>query len=793
METHEQSPYYPLESTDNFRISFRLLSLAPGHHDDPINITLTNHSILGTEHGGKVIKEELLNFCKKVLKTLEEQRALRNLSLVEQFVSCMVTIEFDQHIDSMLRGGRNVQHIAAELILKFEPSLNNIYDALSALSEFLSYHEAPIPDYDALSYTWGTLLSPTHATVNNVPRRITENLDVALRHLRCDTTSKVLWIDALCINQEDVEERNHQVQHMHKIYGAAQQTIVWLGPAADQSDVVMDCFESGTIPDVDAYLFAYYVYKLMTRPWWTRVWIIQEIVFAHTSSVHCGHRSVELGAFADAIEHFKSHFPTRDNDNSYNSPERIQQTKEAFAGVDPEDFPLSPVIGASPNHDLDSLPELKETCSRVIRKYLQQISIHWLTLANITLQRLVATRLRHMNNEMPLASMLEVTADFESTDPRDQIYALLNMCSQHRISLVPNYKKPVTSVFSEAMAVMVTENLPLAWRTRALHLERSNLPSLPSWVPNMTHNPFVSTNIAKRGRFGTEHLVFASEPKQYHPSAEIVSRALKQLTHSKSSLTFLLPARYASTHHDFKELHTMGSSMGTIIRMLLIPVDIIIAPEIFHQAILVLRDFLGAQAITASKAMAALLSPPGTLFDPDLDHIKAFNFLLATASFEGLFAAESTSGAPGDIDYAVLRSYIIHYFAPEYDRTRHTQVVSLPSSSFNTRLIPGESIFGHIDVWYETLVKVAGQTLFCTDTGHVGRSTGGLREGDVLTGLFGIDLPFILRKADNGKYTMVNVAHVAHHLLSPPWRNRDQRFRKRKKLMVRQEEKFVII
>jgi hypothetical protein len=87
------------------------------------------------------------------------------------------------------------------------------------------------PDpYEALSYCWGTEMTPRMALLDGVLISITANLDCALRHLRLTIVRRTMWVDAISMNQEDTQERNHQVQIMGRIYSAAQRVIVWLGP-----------------------------------------------------------------------------------------------------------------------------------------------------------------------------------------------------------------------------------------------------------------------------------------------------------------------------------------------------------------------------------------------------------------------------------------------------------------------------------------------------------------------------------------------------------------------------------
>ncbi|KAG7123715.1 Heterokaryon incompatibility protein 6 like [Verticillium longisporum] len=103
---------------------------------------------------------------------------------------------------------------------------------------------AALPDYEALSYVWGspgesfpvTVAPPSPATIDGgatltVPR----NLHEALLHLRGPAAARTMWIDALCINQQDLGERAAQVQHMGALYRGAARVVVWLGPEADDS------------------------------------------------------------------------------------------------------------------------------------------------------------------------------------------------------------------------------------------------------------------------------------------------------------------------------------------------------------------------------------------------------------------------------------------------------------------------------------------------------------------------------------------------------------------------------
>lgn len=96
------------------------------------------------------------------------------------------------------------------------------------------------PVYAALSYTWGDASNKRRIIIeeggNEYEFLITENPHPALRHIALDAQ---VWIDAVCINQADDVEKSWQVQQMWTIFHQAQSVAAWLGPAADDSDLVL--------------------------------------------------------------------------------------------------------------------------------------------------------------------------------------------------------------------------------------------------------------------------------------------------------------------------------------------------------------------------------------------------------------------------------------------------------------------------------------------------------------------------------------------------------------------------
>jgi hypothetical protein len=167
-------------------------------------------------------------------------------------------------------------------------------------------------DYEALSYNWGPVTDED--PVVNIHDRgtvsITKNLASALRALRYPRYRKrKLWIDALCIDQKNQEEKSLQISHMSIIFNSATAVRIWLGPNDEDSELafkfVGKCLASDEFdramrdPHVSKDIKA--LVSLMKRPWFSRRWIVQEIAVAREATLHCGEKELQWHEFADVI------------------------------------------------------------------------------------------------------------------------------------------------------------------------------------------------------------------------------------------------------------------------------------------------------------------------------------------------------------------------------------------------------------------------------------------------------------------------------------------------------------
>lgn len=357
-----------------------------------------------------------------------------------------------------------------------------------------------VPEYEALSYTWGAPTPTAVIIVNDCAVTIRQNLYAALLQLRSESEDQDLWVDALCIDQLNPEERIMQVARMPSIYQRARHVIAWLGSATTTSPKSFELLEqlgqhkppkktrwyeykewhgpqfefwkgvgsglrrewyeleNGTKHDRFKHLRWKKSQKppkkidshgqralqdLLIRPYWKRVWIIQELAYARSITLVCGSQSLDWSRFQVAI--------TRDNCDQF------------------------------PNSD----DENHWFCN-----FLQESGIAFLQ-NNRGRARLPDRAFGFEARSATLLRTLESAWDFQSSDPRDKIYALLGLPSlDDDMGLPPlDYSKSVSHIFcTMAKAIIKYER---ALSILCLH-HSSGEPhplGLPSWTPDWTKRP----------------------------------------------------------------------------------------------------------------------------------------------------------------------------------------------------------------------------------------------------------------------------------------------------------------
>ncbi|KAK8091587.1 hypothetical protein PG997_001948 [Apiospora hydei] len=189
-----------------------------------------------------------------------------------------------------------------------------------------------VPDYEAVSYTWGDSSTLHGIFLDGLEFSVTYNLWSLLHDIRYQGEDRMLWIDAICIDQANDRERGHQVQQMDKIYRNAYRVIFWLGSLTEPISALMDSLAElqkrmpglnwaptdyrwqlnwecirNRFPVVRGTLRTG-LKLLLERPWFFRVWVLQEVANARAAVVHCGHKSISarILAVCPKLLHFET-------------------------------------------------------------------------------------------------------------------------------------------------------------------------------------------------------------------------------------------------------------------------------------------------------------------------------------------------------------------------------------------------------------------------------------------------------------------------------------------------------
>ena len=364
-------------------------------------------------------------------------------------------------------------------------------------------------NYEALSYVWGSTAHPVSILVGPSRERtisVTQNLSTALRYLRDANESRILWVDAICINQNDLKERSDQVALMSGIYRAACQVIVWLGPEEDDSSHAFDIMHAiGLSIDVDwvsnsykpkvavnnqlfrmvedrqNYRFqdkeAIAINRLLHRQWFERLWIRQEIGLATQAIIRCGSLSILWHLFRDAIFFM------------YVRGTRL-------------------VKGA-----------LKDQRPRY--QYRMQL------VYSVCLPRVYY--LQYLRSDL---------GQVVCTDPRDKIYAMLSLLhpSQQTMGIVPDYTRDVALVYQDTAIRFMdyTRNLSILLQCELLDTP----PHMPTWVPDW------STEL---------------KAEQYLADSSNASANIKSIATSKGEGMLSVAGVAIATIEDVQPMHFGGS------------------------------------------------------------------------------------------------------------------------------------------------------------------------------------------------------------------------------------------
>jgi hypothetical protein len=320
----------------------------------------------------------------------------------------------DIHSDGSEAGDREEQlkeysykklaHLRSIRLLKLQPASTRDQEIVCELIErSLDEQNGKKIEYEALSWSWGT--GPWNAKIKireadeTYVFKVAPSIVHALKALRQKRRDRVLWVDAICINQKEPTEKNHQVPMMSSIYGGAKKVCIWLGEGDVDSKIAIDFIKQEVLKlqsfdelceSQEATAQWRAMLNLMKRSWFSRRWVVQEIALANDAELHCGTKTIPWKDFADAVQLFV------EVESATHRLSEVMRMDPAFYHI-PGWFEYVSALGAS------LLVEATGMLFRVSKPSTDKTRHPLLSLEY-------------------LVSRLSV---FEATEPRDTIYALL--------------------------------------------------------------------------------------------------------------------------------------------------------------------------------------------------------------------------------------------------------------------------------------------------------------------------------------------------------------------------------
>lgn len=380
------------------------------------------------------------------------------------------------------------------------------------------------PAYEALSYAWGPPDKHYEITLPNGILRITKSLFLGLMRLRRRGKSRLLWIDQLCINQDDIAEKNKQILLMRRIYSSASRVLAWLGEDDGNGSIALRLLEqirqtdTSSLPGIsvsEAWMRAnsfprsgdrvwFKLLDFWRRPWFRRAWVVQEFVLAKDALMVCGDAQLSWKEFTSAHEKMMQYslldWGTFDNWD-------IEKEKaEAFAGALSLRVMLemkhSSTIGPLVANTVRSFSERDETGLEELRigawskfpgikelvMQLCEVPEATRPITQIMGQLIESLTPGTTQIRFPLCDLLALFMKSEASNPRDRLFAFLGLAADgDESSLRPDYDESVESVFLRYAKYFVTKGHGIKLLYQAAGISAREI-QVPSWVPDWTQS-----------------------------------------------------------------------------------------------------------------------------------------------------------------------------------------------------------------------------------------------------------------------------------------------------------------
>ncbi|CAM1502335.1 Fc.00g043190.m01.CDS01 [Cosmosporella sp. VM-42] len=370
------------------------------------------------------------------------------------------------------------------------------------------------PDYEALSYCWGDAENPAKANCNGQEISIRQNLESALRHLRLPDRGRILWIDAICINQNDLDERSSQVAIMQQIYLQAVKTVIWLGDSwyrdKNSSSVFSMCeriFHSWREVLLNHRLYG----VVFGRKKRDDINILRQSLLklgAPVARLSSDERD-DVARSSEAEEEGAS--PSELEDKANQSALSPSESPDRKVNITPDELQALCLLLQRPwfrrcwvLQEVCVAHNVIVACGDSLITWDQFIgaffTIFYVAKDNVRISRrlrpeekgltTMALRRAATKNNMELPTFLTTMWQFrwlEATDPRDKVYSFLGLVNSgeaSRSAIQPDYQLPVKEVYKRSALAILRGMNNLDLLTTVQPVSSAPEFGLPSWVPN---------------------------------------------------------------------------------------------------------------------------------------------------------------------------------------------------------------------------------------------------------------------------------------------------------------------
>ncbi|PMD32055.1 HET-domain-containing protein [Hyaloscypha variabilis F] len=582
------------------------------------------------------------------------------------------------------------------------------------------------PRYEALSYVWGSPTADDPISCHGEELFVTANCVAAMRRLRHWRKHRVLWIDAICINQNSTNERNHQVRLMGNVYSKATRAIIWLGEEMENSDSVMSFligydrilrqkwlrpvrdsllgFKLKKLSNIESSsLSQYHIFDtICDNPWFHRKWTVQEYALSRDSYFQFGGKRQSCQGLFSAIQ-----------DARWRKIELSGEKKYSSVG-----------------HGFATYCETFEALRQAFRDDVTGI-------------------------RCSLLEVLHAGRAQIATEPRDAVFGLYGILQRMNANLpLPDYSKSVEQIYTEIGKLVIVYD-------KSLHIlrytsEKGTWTDLPSWVPDWS----------ARDRHGFEWLSIQDPEPRFTSGRDV----LIKYTFLKDHRSLIVrgcfvekiqhqTAKYIASTKDYKDFGSPGSDQEGII------------DRLDAHNMLMFQDWIRMAASEAG----------------DMEEVEFKELLLCTlrTGWETRYGATAkgfeewvkclTLGSA--LPTPTNREHLISISGSSsiVSGSRFQNQSAQTSAEAEGAAAEGLSMLATVrrnqlawDFYVYVYYTCRRTRLFITSGGLLGKGLKAIREGDFVALIAGVDYPMILRK-EGDSYRSKGPAYIHNMMKGERW------------------------